>query len=111
MGQPGLRSRTPPRQCETVLAVREIPGKFVANLTIHATPDALCGSTNTPAASLATQLWKQAIKKLNSGRASGHDDLPPERLKSTAGLLADTIAGIFNYALERQEPLELKKVC
>ncbi|KAI0239638.1 hypothetical protein LSAT2_009636 [Lamellibrachia satsuma] len=87
-------------------AVREITRKSVVKLTIHATPDALCGSTNTSAASLATQLWKQAIEKLNSGRASGHDDLPTELLKSTAGLLADTIAGIFSYALERQEPLE-----
>ena len=92
-------------------AFREITRKSVAKLTIHATPDALCGSTNTSAASLATQLWKREIEKFNSDRASGHDDLPTELLKSTAGLLADTIADIFNYALERQESLELKKVC
>ena len=70
-------------------AVREITRKSVAKLTIHATSDALCGSTNTSAASLVTQLWKREIEKLNSGRASGHDDLPTERLKSTVDLLAD----------------------
>ena len=90
-------------------AVRETTRKSVAKLTIHATPDAWRGSTNTSAASLATQFWKRAIGKLNSGRVSGHDDLPTELLKSTAGLLADTIAGIFIHALEHQEPLELRK--
>ena len=90
-------------------AVREITRKSVAKLTIHATPDALCGSTNTSAASLVTQLWKREIEKINSGQVRGHDDLPTELLKSTVGLLADTIADIFNDALERQEPLELKR--
>ena len=90
-------------------AVREITGNSLVKLTIHATTDSLCGSTNTSAASLATQLWKQKIEKLNSGRARGHDDLPTERLKSTAGLLADTIAGISAMRWNAKKRLSYKK--
>ena len=42
--------------------------------------------------------------KLNTGRTSGHNNLPAELSKSTAGLLAETIAGIFNDVLKCQEP-------
>ena len=88
-------------------AVREITGNSVVKLTIHATPDSLCGSTNSSAASLATQLWKQEIEKLNSGRARGHDDLTTERLKSTA----DTIAGISAMRWNAKKRLSYKKRC
>ena len=46
---------------------------------------------------------QRAISKLNSGRACGHDDLPADLLKSTADLIAPTIATIFNDALEHHE--------
>ena len=52
----------------------------------------------------------QAIGKLNSGRASGHDDIPAELFKCSADLLAQPIANIFNDALEHHEPLGLGKV-
>ena len=52
---------------------------------------------------------KRAIGKLNSGRASGHDDIPAELLKCSADLLAQPIASIFNDALENHEPLGLGK--
>ena len=45
---------------------------------------------------------KRAIGKFNDSRASGHDDIPTELMKCTAGLLACTIAGIFSDALERK---------
>ena len=48
-------------------------------------------------------------EKLNRGRASSQDDILAELMKCMAGLLADTIASIFNDALERQKPLELRK--
>ena len=51
----------------------------------------------------------QAIGKLNSGRASGHDDIPAELLKCSADLLAQPIANIFNDALVHHEPLGLGK--
>ena len=51
----------------------------------------------------------RAISKLNSGRASGHDDLPADLLKSTADLIAPSIAAIFNDALEHHEPLDIGK--
>ena len=47
---------------------------------------------------------QRAISKLNSGRACGHDDLPADLLKSTADLIAPSIATIFNDALEHHEP-------
>ena len=43
------------------------------------------------------------------GRASGHDNLPTEHWNSTVGLLPDTIVGIFDHALERQEPPVIKR--
>ena len=52
---------------------------------------------------------KRAIGKLNSGRASGHDDIPAELFKCSADLLAQHIANIFNDALEHHEPLGLGK--
>ena len=52
---------------------------------------------------------KRAIGKLNSGRASGHDDIPAELFKCSADLLAQAIADIFNDALEHHEPLGLGK--
>ena len=52
---------------------------------------------------------KRAIGKLNSGRASGHDDIPAELFKCSADLLAQPIADIFNDALEHHEPLGLGK--
>ena len=51
----------------------------------------------------------QAIGKLNSGRASGHDDIPAELFKCSADLLAQPIDNIFNDALEHHEPLGLGK--
>ena len=53
---------------------------------------------------------QRAISKLNSGRACGHDDLPADLLKSTADLIAPSIAAIFNDALEHHEPLDIGKV-
>ena len=38
---------------------------------------------------------QRAISKLNSGRACGHDDIPADLLKSTADLIAPSIATIF----------------
>ena len=52
---------------------------------------------------------QRAISKLNSGRACGHDDLPADLLKSTADLIAPSIATIFNDALEYHEPLDIGK--
>ena len=52
---------------------------------------------------------QRAISKLNSGRACGHDDLPADLLKSTADLIAPSIATIFNDALEHHEPLDIGK--
>ena len=52
---------------------------------------------------------QRAISKLNSGRASGHDDLPADLLKSTADLIAPLIAAIFYDALEHHEPLDIGK--
>ena len=52
---------------------------------------------------------ERAISKLNSGRACGHDDLPADLLKSTAVLIAPSIAAIFNDALEHHEPLDIGK--
>ena len=52
---------------------------------------------------------QRAISKLNSGRACGHDDLPTYLLKSTADLIAPSIATIFNDALEHHEPLDIGK--
>ena len=52
---------------------------------------------------------KRAIGKLNSGRASGHDDIPAKLYKCSADLLAQPIADIFNDALEHNEPLGLGK--
>ena len=52
---------------------------------------------------------QRAISKLNSGRACGHDDLPANLLKSTADLIAPSIAAIFNDALEHYEPLDIGK--
>ena len=42
---------------------------------------------------------KRAIGKLNSGRASWHDDIPAVLFKCSADLLAQPIASIFNDAL------------
>ena len=58
---------------------------------------------------ITTDEVKRAIGKLNSGRASGHDDLPVELLKCTAGLLAHMIASIFSDALDNNELLDLGK--
>ena len=44
-----------------------------------------------------------------TGRARGHDDLTTERLKSTAGLLADTIAGISAMRWNAKKRLSYKK--
>ena len=52
---------------------------------------------------------QRAISKLNSGRACGHNDLPADLLKSTADLIAPSIAAIFNDALEHHEPLDIGK--
>ena len=52
---------------------------------------------------------QRAISKLNSGRAYGHDDLPADLLKSTADLIAPSIATILNDALEHHEPLDIGK--
>ena len=52
---------------------------------------------------------QRAISKLNSGRDCGHDDLPADLLKSTADLIAPSIAAIFNDALEYHEPLDIGK--
>ena len=52
---------------------------------------------------------QRAISKLNSGRACGHDDLPADLLKSTADLIAPSIATIFNDALEHHEPFDIGK--
>ena len=52
---------------------------------------------------------QRAISKLNSGRACGHDDLPADLLKSTADLIAPSIATLFNDALEHHEPLDIGK--
>ena len=50
-----------------------------------------------------------AIGKLNTGRASGHDDIPAEFLKCSAELLSHTIANIFNDALQHHELLDIGK--
>ena len=39
-----------------------------------------------------------AISKLNSGRTCGHDDLTADLMKSTADLIAPSIATIFNVS-------------
>ena len=52
---------------------------------------------------------QRAISKLNSGRTCGHDNLPADLLKSTADLIAPSIAAIFNDALEHHEPLDIGK--
>ena len=52
---------------------------------------------------------QRAISKLNSGRACGHDDIPADLLKSTADLIAPSIATIFNDALEHHKPLDIGK--
>ena len=50
-----------------------------------------------------------AIGKLNTGRASVHDDIPAEFLKCSAELLSHTIANIFNDALQHHELLDIGK--
>ena len=50
---------------------------------------------------------QRAISKLNSGRACGHDDLPADLVKSTADLIAPSIATIFNDAVEHHEHLDI----
>ena len=50
-----------------------------------------------------------AIGKLNTGRASGRDDIPAEFLKCSAELLSHTIANIFNDALQHHELLDIGK--
>ena len=50
-----------------------------------------------------------AIGKLNTGWASGHDDIPAEFLKCSAELLSHTIANIFNDALQHHELLDIGK--
>ena len=50
-----------------------------------------------------------AIGKLNTGRASGHDDIPAEFLKCSAELISHTIANIFNDALQHHELLDIGK--
>ena len=50
-----------------------------------------------------------AIGKLNTGRASGHDDITAEFLKCSAELLSHTIANIFNDALQHHELLDIGK--
>ena len=52
---------------------------------------------------------QRAISKRNSGRTCGHDDLAADLLKSTADLIAPSIATIFNDALEHHEPLDIGK--
>ena len=52
---------------------------------------------------------KKKISKLNRGRACDHDDLPADLLKSTAELIAPSIARIFNDALEHHAPLDIGK--
>ena len=52
---------------------------------------------------------QRAISKLNSGAACGHDDLPADLMKSTADLIASSIATIFNDALEHHETLDIGK--
>ena len=47
-----------------------------------------------------------AIGKLNTGRTSGHDDIPAV---SSAELLSHTIANIFNDALQHHELLDIGK--
>ena len=47
-----------------------------------------------------------AIGKHDTGRASGHDDIPAEFRKFSAELLSHTIANIFNDALQHHELLE-----
>ena len=50
---------------------------------------------------------QRASSKLISDRACGHDDLPADLLKSTADLIAPSIATIFKDALEHHEPLDI----
>ena len=45
----------------------------------------------------------RAINKLNSGRASGHDDIPADLIKTTSDVLGQPIAKIFNEALQQHE--------
>ena len=52
---------------------------------------------------------QRAISKLNSGRACGHDDLAADLLKSTADLIASSIAAIFNEAVEPHKHLDIGK--
>ena len=47
--------------------------------------------------------------KLNSGRASGHDDIPADLFKCSGDLLTQPIAIIFNDALANHEPFGLGK--
>ena len=54
-------------------------------------------------------IFTLAIGKLNTGRASGHDDIPAEFLKCSAELLSHTIANIFNDALQHHELLDIGK--
>ena len=64
----------------------------------------------SPLAMPITQVKVQrTISKLNSGRACGHNDLPADLMKSTADLIAPSIATIFNDVLEHHEPLDIGK--
>ena len=51
----------------------------------------------------------RAINKLNSGRASGHDDIPADLLKTTSDVLGQPIAKIFNEALQQHDTLDIGK--
>ena len=51
----------------------------------------------------------RAINKLNSGRASGHDNIPADLLKTTSDILGQPIAKIFNDALQQHDTLDIGK--
>ena len=52
---------------------------------------------------------QRAISKPNSGRACCLDDLPADLLKSTADLIAPSVAAICNESLEHHDPSDISK--
>ena len=71
--------------------------------------DAFAGEPSQLTRPITPEEVTLAIGKLNTGRASGHDDIPAEFLKCSAELISHTIANIFNDALQHHELLDIGK--